>query len=212
MSLRYKILAAVIGITVVILTLVLAVVLLELVSVRNEFNELERSLVNRTISWVRASLEDVSEGDHPALLHEFVEDVIHIRGEEARGQIWVQKGQLPVDDAKVMAPIRDLVRRAIREKTTVVDGNTFAIPDPREGGEYAPGGTWFSLRIPEFSPYESLRRLYVVMVVGVVVIILVIYVVVSRTVIRPIERLERAARRLAKGDYSRPVPLAGRDD
>ncbi|MHC4861730.1 MAG: sensor histidine kinase, partial [Planctomycetota bacterium] len=49
-------------------------------------------------------------------------------------------------------------------------------------------------------------------VVGVVVIILVIYVVVSRTVIRPIERLERAARRLAKGDYSRPVPLAGRDD
>jgi signal transduction histidine kinase len=212
MSLRYKILAAVIGITVVVLTLVLAVVLLELVSARKSFEPLEEGLRERTITWVRETVEEVSEGVHPALRHAFVRDVIHIDGAEAKGQIWVQKGKVSIDDAEVMVPIRDLVRRAIREETTIRDGNTFAIPDPSEGPGLAPGGTWFSLHIPEFNPYEPLRRVYVVMVVGVVVIILVIYVVISRSVIRPIERLERAARRLAKGDYSRPVPLAGRDD
>ena len=212
MSLRYKILAAVIGITVGVLTLVLAVVLLELVSARDEFRAIHNSLTTRTIAWIRDNKEDLYDDAHPVIRHEFVRDVIHIKGKEARGEIRVQKGRTPVDDEEVMAPIRDLVRRAILRGTTIVESDAIAVPDPLEGQDLAPGGTWFSLSVPEWNPHEPLRRLYVVMVVGVAVIIVVIYVVLSRAVIRPIERLERAARRLAKGDYTRPVPIAGRDD
>jgi signal transduction histidine kinase len=71
---------------------------------------------------------------------------------------------------------------------------------------------WLSLDIPNFGPHEPLQKVYIVMLVGVVVIILVIYYVLSRGVIRPIERLDRAARRVARGDYTRPVPLSGRED
>ena len=210
MSLRYKIMAAVIGITVVVLTLVLAVILWELVSTSREFVEFDWRLRENTSTWIIHNRSALYRENSPVLQLPFLLDVVYVPGEDARGTLEVFKlrsGDLDEDR------VRELVRQSILQKKRVRDGNSYAVPDRTDRPHQLPqGGTYFTLDIPSFSPLEPLQRVYLVMLVGIVLIIVVIYVVLSRAVIRPIERLERAAKRIAKGDYSRPVPRAGRED
>ena len=208
MSLRYKILAAVIGITVLALALALGVILWELIGTRRVFEQFDRALRQRTINGLINHQGDLFHDQSPFIQHEFIRDIVLIRGEEAQGAISFKKGGQQMDEQRARA----LVRQAILEGRPVVEANEVAIPERTEKPGLAPGGTYVSLDIPEFSPYEPLQKVYVVLLVGIVMIIVVIYVVLSRSVIRPIERLERAAQRVARGDYSRPVPLAGRAD
>jgi signal transduction histidine kinase len=215
-SLRYKILAAVIFITVVILTVVLVVVLFELVRTQNEFAEFDRNLRQRTIHWVRQNLELVDDENSPVRQLDFLREIFYVKGEAAGNDISIIKGREPSEENVVH--IRGLVRRLIRNfienpaHNALVEGNDFAIAERGEMEPAARGAFYFTLDIPRFNPHEPLRQIYIVMLLGIVLIILVMYYVLSRSVIRPLERLNRATERVAKGDYTRPVPQTGRDD
>ncbi len=208
MSLRYKILAAVIGITVLVLALSLAAILWELVSTRREFERFDQGLRQRTIVGLCLYPEAVFSESSPFVQHAFIRDIVHVGGEEARGQVSFVKAGRQLNPEHVRA----LVREAIRENRYIVRGEAVVIPDRATKPGPAPGGTYVTLDIPDFSPHEPLQKVYVVLLVGLVTIIVVTYVVISRAVIRPIERLERGAERIARGDYSRPVPASGRSD
>ncbi|MEN8150502.1 MAG: HAMP domain-containing sensor histidine kinase [Planctomycetota bacterium] len=220
MSLRYKIMAAVIFITVVVLTVVIAVVLVELYNLRDEYREHDRKFRQNTIDWITSNLDLIDDDHSPVTGFEFIREVIYVKGEEARGGVELIKTRRdPTDDE--LEAVRDLVRRAIREyaeaeelgtRVLVIDGNSFAVPDRTDLGPPAPGGFYFTLDIPSFMPHEPLQKVYIFTLIGIVAIIVVIYYVISRTVIRPLERLHRATRRVANGDYSRPVPESGRED
>jgi signal transduction histidine kinase len=204
MSLRTKVLAAIIGVTVIVLTLNMGVILYELFSARQEFVDFDRKLRRGTIQSRAHSVAS----DAPLAGQVFVRDVIHVEGEDAEGRLTVKKGKGTVDQDRVRA----IVRRAIRRRDIIDDGDTVAIPSLDAEGGVPLGGTYFLLDIPDFSPHVPLQKGYVVMLFGIVIIIVVTYLVLSRAVIRPVERLERAAVRVAGGDYTRPVPLSGRND
>ncbi len=207
MSLRKKLLSAIIGVTVVVLTLVIGVILRELFVARRDFLKFDRDLRRGTIQSLQSIRNPIDE-DSPVIRHSFVRDVIYVPGADADGEFLVMKGQGDVEQATV----RRLVRRAIARGAPVVEGDRVAMPRRSEADGRMIGGWYFFLSIPSFSPHEPLQKVYIVMLLGVVIIMVVSYFVLSRAVIRPIERLERAAKRVAGGDYSRPVPLAGRGD
>lgn len=214
MSLRYKILAAVIGITVVVLSVVLAAILVELVDTKQEFDRFNKKFRENVSRWIGMNMKQLyPTGDElsPVVSMPLITDIVHVRLEEPSSPLSFIKNGLDVNEERVRALVRRSLAAGEKGKL-IVDGNEVAVPD--KGDIFGPpqGGTWFRLDIPGFSPHEPLRKLYVVMLVGLVVIIVVIYVVLSRAVIRPIERLERAAKRVAEGDYSRPVPHSGRQD
>jgi len=208
MSLRYKILAAVTAVTVCALFLALMVVILELFETKTEYEAFDRDLRQRIVKGVQNNPREIHVDDSPLIQHEFIRDIVHVDGADARGRPSFVKAGEDVDQEEMRA----LVRRAIQEDRIVAVADAFAMPDSRAGNRPAEGGTYFSLDIPDFSPHEPLQKVYVVFLIGVVAVIIVIYVILSRAVIRPIERLEKAAKRVAQGDYSRPVPPAGRND
>jgi len=218
-SLRYKIMAAVIFITVVVLAVVITVVLVELYGIGDEYARHDQKLRQQTISWVTRNLDLIDDNHSPVTQLDFIRDIFYVKGEEARGKIDVIKGRSTLADED-LEQVRTLVRRAIRKQVdrpkkpriAVIDGDAFAFPDRAEMGPPAPGGFYFTLDIPRFTPHEPLQKVYIVTLVGIVLLIVVIYSVLSRTLIRPLERLDRATRRVAKGDYSRPVPQTGRED
>jgi signal transduction histidine kinase len=65
---------------------------------------------------------------------------------------------------------------------------------------------------PEFHAIPSLRSIFLVMAFGTSLIIVVTYVLFSTFVLRPLAELEEGSRRVSRGDYSRPVQTASRDD
>jgi signal transduction histidine kinase len=208
MSLRYKVLAAVIGITVIVLFLALVVIVRELIDTHEEFKRFDQGLRQRIIRNVQRNPQAVYREDALLVQHEFIRDVVHVYGEDARGPIDFIKGAKRPDTER----IRALVRKAIHGHRVVAEGDEFAVPERRESTRSAQGGYYLTLDVPDFSPHQPLQKVYIVFLVGVVLIIVVIYVVLSRAVIRPIERLGRAANRVAAGDYTRIVLPSGRDD
>lgn len=214
MSLRYKILAAVIGITVVVLSVVLAVILVELVDTKQEFDRFNTKFRENVGRWIGMNMDQLyPTGDElsPVVSMPLITDIVHVRLEEPSAPLSFIKNGLDVNEERV----RSLVRRALAEGERgklIVDGNEVVVPDKGDIQGPPRGGTWFRLDIPGFSPHEPLRKVYLFMLVGLVFIIVVIYAVLSVAVIKPIERLERAAKRVAEGDYSRPVPHSGRQD
>jgi len=216
-SLRYKIMTAVISITVVVLAVVITVVLLELYRVGVDYAEHDQTLREQTIGWVTRNLDIIDDNNSPVTQFDFIREVIYVHGEEARGGVNLIKGaSMPTGEEleRVRALIRSSIRMMMDEDDPglAIDGNAFAFPDRAEMGPPAPGGFYFTLDFPPFTPHEPLQKVYIVTLVGLVIIILVIYWVLSRTLIRPLERLHRATQRVAKGDYSRPVPQSGRED
>ncbi len=219
MSLRYKLLAAVLCITVTVLFLAGAVIVRELIQTHNEFTRFDQGLRGKIIKGIKRNPEAIFREDSPLIQHDFIRDIVYVQGEDSRGDFIGIKGARHIDDER-RERIRSLVRRAIRNHRVEAEGDEFAIPERRisvrsaPGGyaQLASGGYYFLLDVPNFSPHPALQKVYIVFLVGVVLIIVVIYVLLSRAVIRPIERLDRAAQRVAAGDYSRPVLPAGRND
>ncbi len=209
MSLRYKLLAAVLGITVLVLFLSGTVIILELFKTHEQYKEFQRDVRSRIINGIKFDPEGIFNDESLFVQHEFIRDVVQVEGEDARGDFNVLKGnRLGEREDR----IRSMVREAIQTHWIVADGDELAIPARRGGARLAPAGFYMYLDIPDLNLHQPLQKVYVVFLVGLVLIIVVIYVLLSRSVIRPIERLEKAAQRVAKGDYSRPVLQGGRND
>jgi signal transduction histidine kinase len=209
MSLRYKLLAAVLGITVTVLFLSGAVIVYELIRTHEEFNQFQRDVRSRIINGIKFDPSGIFRDESIFVQHEFIRDVVQVDGEDARGAFTVLKGTRLEERQE---RIRTLVRRAIQQHRVETEGNEIAIPERRGSARLAPSGYYFYLDIPDLNLHQPLQKVYIVFLVGLVLITVVIYILLSRSVIRPIERLEKAAQRVAAGDYSRPVLPAGRND
>lgn len=88
---------------------------------------------------------------------------------------------------------------------------------------YAPlptlDGHWVAARLkinpyflPRSDPMESFKGMLGVMALGTILLILNVYILLSRFVLRPLDQLVDASRRVAHGDYSRPIPPPTRYD
>jgi len=209
MSLRYKLLAAVLGITVTVLFLSGAVIVYELIQTHEEYKDFQRDVRSRIIRGIKYDPDGIFYDESIFVQHEFIRDVVQVEGEDALGHFNVLKGtRLGEREER----IRSLVRQAIQSHWIVAEGDEIAIPAKRGGARLAPAGFYMYLDIPDMNLHQPLQKVYIVFLVGLVLITVVIYVLLSRSVIRPIERLEKAAQRVARGDYSRPVLPAGRND
>ncbi len=105
--------------------------------------------------------------------------------------------------------IRRMMEQAIAEGQTVRDRDRVAIA---LGGYCVAWG----LPVPElpFQPFVNVRMVFILIVIGLPLITVVTYGLLTRVVIRPIERLQQANRRVAGGDYSAELPAreGGRPD
>ncbi len=77
------------------------------------------------------------------------------------------------------------------------------------------GGVYLEPLAPqplEYRPLLSLRSIFLIVLAGTAAIVSVTYLLLSTLLLRPIGELEQSSRRVAAGDYSRPIPSPRRKD
>jgi signal transduction histidine kinase len=226
MSLRYKILAAVIGINVVILFATFAAVFLETSGRWREYRRFREAVLRDARDWSLTTwgrrVSGAQEWEAPLIdlvvLHRPRPEGLQVLG-GTRQDLGVAEGL-----------IRARVREAMNAKEIVfhLEDGVVVIPEPdeilrlqdrlpvEEEAEAAPGppeALYVQVVFPEFrNPMQGVKLIYVAMVAGTVLLMVVTFVLVSRLVLVPIDRLVNAANRIAGGDYSEPVPSTRRED
>lgn len=99
--------------------------------------------------------------------------------------------------------IRDRIKQAIERRDFVRDGNYAAY----RLSEHT--GVWFKLPLAtDIGPVSRInaRAVFILMVIGIPLMTLISYALLTRVVIRPLEQLQEANRRVAGGDYSLELP------
>jgi len=166
--------------------------------ISEQMGELDQVRIRELLDWETWDLVD-----NPVLLT--VE-----RGEET----FINPAGVPAADRSLDSErIRALITRAIEERR-IISGEDYnyvaASLDPGVTG----WGVYFEppVSTTEYRPLVDARLLAILMAVGIPLITLVTYGLLTRVVIRPIERLQTANRRVAAGDYAAELPQTGRND
>jgi signal transduction histidine kinase len=240
MSLRYKILAVVIGINVVILFATFTTVFLEALGRTHEHQDFAREALDQTKTWALSEWKIHSNRGAANWNAPLVEYVVECR---LQGEgLTVLGGSLP-DPSRLEGRIRTRVQEALQSPSIIMDfqegvvviapevhmsseaplpdgeaplpdGETPSSEAPLPDGESPSIGLYVkqveSLRFRD--PMQGVKRIYVAMMLGTVLLMVVTFVLVSRLILVPIDSLVNASNRIARGDYSEPVPSTNRED
>ncbi len=231
MSLRQKILFGIIGIYSLTLGILASLLSLDLAARerlerdrrRDEIEEknslitgLVRGLVSNKLQQLsEIDVRDLLEWDYWNRIHDPVLLVI-----EASEEIFINPAGAPPPGRTIDSErIRRMIETAIETRRTVEEGDYVAVY--LEAGSDEGGSRWgLAYKRPEgsvlpYRPRVDARTIFILMVVGIPLITLVTYGLLTRVVIRPIEQLQEANRRVARGDYSSELPArrgAGTDE
>ena len=107
-----------------------------------------------------------------------------------------------------------MVRRALADETSVMDGRRLAAPLRAGRGKWG-----FYLRLSDLAGVpavddrgELLQRLFLIVGPGLIFLFCFLWISLTRSVIAPLESLSRVARAVSHGDYSRRLPPTERKD
>ncbi len=211
MSLRYRILAAVIGTNVAILVATFLTVVFEHQE-RAEAHRIYRErFTSDTIGWaldvertganwqrdlvehvVRFDTAGVPKNLHGKPLPNPELDVAREKIEQARGE-GVSARATPFED---------------------VDDRWWLIIFLTNEDDGSPDGALYLEAVypPPPGSMAGLRTVYVAMMVGTIVLMVVTYILVSRWILAPIDRLVSGANRITAGNYTEAVAPTGRED
>jgi signal transduction histidine kinase len=161
-------------------------------------------------------LQKIAFWDDPAF-RRYVQKAVVIR-ERADGnpEVFHPRSELVFDHGTFEpGEALDLVRRAASSQQVAFRGTRAAGPI-RVGGERWGGGYLSVLdasrEFVPFDPFEPLRRVIVIAVLGTLILAGVIYLFLAGSVIRPLEELGAVATAAAQGDWSRRVTSRPRSD
>jgi signal transduction histidine kinase len=233
MSLRQKILFGIIAIYSLSLGVLAALLSLDLAARerleqdrrRAEIEQKNRYITGLVQGLVSFKLQQLDEIDIRDLLEwdywNLISDPVLLTMEE-REEIFINPAGAPAAGRTLDSDwIRGMIERAIETRQTVEEGDYIAVYLEAGSGEGAERSKWgLAYKRPEgsalpFRPRVDARTVFILMVVGIPLITLVTYGLLTRVVIRPIEQLQEANRRVARGDYGAEIPSrrgSGRDE
>lgn len=220
MSLRQKLLFGILAIYSV--TLGVLAVLLSLdrsarQAVESERREAENRYTNRLFANMfqgRASgeLQQLDSDDVvPALLQwdlwDDVEDPVLLSLDQDE-DIFINPAGAPASGRPFDSDrLRRLIQTAIDTEDLVEDGDYLAYYLVADAGRR--WGVGFKRPVAvadDYRPLVDARMVFILMAVGIPLITLVSYTLLTRVVIRPIDHLQEASHRVARGDYSAVIP------
>ena len=123
------------------------------------------------------------------------------------------KGRFQRDPAFDTEAAKRRITEAIDRKQLIEDGDTIVLPIVRQRGQEKKiwGGGYFVLAAPE-KPLLSIRGILLLTVGSMGLLAFFTYFALSRLVLRPVETLARASRRVAGGDLEASLPVPRRRD
>ncbi len=211
MSLRYKILLAIIGIMVLILgflTINLWINAARRVKAeQHKMAELTRRLLQ---DWL-ADVED--HEDWLALKEKLNASALFRTWLVVEDELVLKASSSPIGNPETYQQDKNL-RDAIQTRNIVIKGHEVWAPID------LPDGKTLGLKMDiqhlswlEFNPIESVKLILLIMPLGTILLILSIYILLTKLVLKPVESLAGAASRIAQGDYEMSLPTSeGKDE
>ena len=215
MSLRYRLLAAVIGTNVAILVATFLTVVFEHEERASAHREYRKRFTDDIIEWAHQTWR--GRGSWQRVLVEHV-----VRFDPNRGRENLHGSPLPNDQLdqafeKIQAARRDGVAARVGSFDHGDRGWLVVfVPSGRrspDGERTDPDALYLEAIYPPLpGSTAGLRTIYVAMMIGTVALMVVTYVLVSRWILAPIDRLVAGANRITAGNYSEAVDPTGRED
>ncbi len=220
MSLRQKLLfgiLAIYSVTLGVLALLLSLDRSARQAVETERREAENRYTNRLFANMfqgRASgeLQQLDDDDVvPALLQwdlwDDVEDPVLLSLDQDE-DIFINPAGAPASGRPFDSDrLRRLIETAIDTEDLVEDGDYLAYYLVANAGRRWGVGFKRPVAVADgYRPLVDARMVFILMAVGIPLITLVSYTLLTRVVIRPIDHLQEASHRVARGDYSATIP------
>lgn len=208
MSLRYKILVAIIT----VMVLILGLLTLSLwVDAQARIKAEQTKIATLTVQVVQDWLANIN--DRAVLQEKLVSSGLF-------------SGWVIVDsDFNQIASSEAVAKRNYKNDTDLNEARTLHPPILIKGSKVSawltlPKGETAGVKMDiqylswtQFNPWDSVKIILLIMPLGTILLILSIYFLLTRLVIRPIETLSKASSRLASGDYAVEIPnILGNDE